>query len=104
MSTNKLEKVTEDEFFSDSSFVNTLSANELKAHIVQTRAELSANLDALEDKFNVERQMEKAKRRCQARIARMKREQPLALAAIGVGAVVVAGLIVTAVVRGTGRR
>ena len=104
MSTNKLEKVTEDEFFSDSSYVNTLSTNELKAHIVQTRAELAANLDALEDKFNLERQMEKAKRRCQARFARMKREQPLALAAIGVGAVVVAGLIVTAVVRGTSRR
>lgn len=106
MSTNndKLNKVTEQEFYSDASLVAGLSNNELKSHIVDKRAELAANIDALEYKMNLERQIDEAKRRFATRLRRFKQEQPLAFAAIGVGAVVVAGLIVTAVVKGGNRR
>lgn len=106
MSTNndKLNKVTEQEFYSDSSLVSGLSNNELKSHIVDKRAELAANIDALEDKLNFERQIDQAKQRCATRLRRFKQEQPLALAAIGVGAVVAAGLIVTAFIKGGNRR
>lgn len=106
MSTNndKLAKVSEQEFYSDASLVSGLSNKELRSHIVDKRAELAANIDALEYKMNFERQMDEAKKRCAARLVRLKQEQPLALAAIGVGAVVVAGLIVTAVIKGGNRR
>lgn len=100
----KLNKVSEQEFFSDASLVSGLSNTELKSHIVEKRAELAANIDALEYKMNFERQMDQAKKRCAARLHRFKQEQPLALAAIGAGAVVVAGLIITAVIKGGNRR
>ena len=106
MSTNsdKLNKVSEEEFYSDASLVAGLSNTELKSHIVDKRAELAANIDAIEYKMNFERQMDQAKKRCVARLQRFKQEQPLALAAIGAGAVVVAGLIITAVIKGSNRR
>ena len=101
---DKLEQVTAAEFYSDASLVAGLSNTELKSHIVDKRAELAANIDALEYKMDLERQIEHAKQRCATRLRRFKQEQPLALAAIGVGAVVVAGLIVTAVIKGGNRR
>lgn len=101
---DRLSKVTEQEFFSDASLVSGLSDTELKSHIVDKRAELAANIDALEYKMNFERQMEQAKQRCAARLRRFKQEQPVALAAIGAGAVVMAGLIITAVIKGGNRR
>lgn len=106
MSTNndKLNKVTEQEFYSDASLVAGLSNKDLKSHIVDKRAELAANIDALEYKMNLELQIDEAKKRCATRLRRFKQEQPLAFAAVGAGAVVVAGLIVTAVIKGGNRR
>jgi outer membrane murein-binding lipoprotein Lpp len=101
---DKLEKVTANEFYSDASLVAGLSNDELKSHIVDKRVELAANIDALEYKMNLERQLDEAKKRFDTRLRRFKQEQPLAFAAIGVGAVVVAGLIVTAVIKGGNRR
>lgn len=103
-SNDKLSKVTEQDFYSDASLVAGLSNDELKSHIVDKRAELAANIDALEYKMNLERQLDQAKKRCAARLRRFKQEQPVALAAIGLGAVFVAGLIVTAVFKGGTRR
>jgi hypothetical protein len=100
----KLTKVSEKEFYSDSSFVSGLSNDELAAHVQATRDRIAATLDEVEDKVNVGKQVERAKDRLQVRLTTMKQEQPLVLAAIGLGAVAVAGLIITAVVKGTARR
>jgi hypothetical protein len=101
---SKLTKVSPDEFFSDASIVSSLSNEELSTHVQQTRDRIAAALDEMEDKVNVSRQVDRMKARCQARLRTMKQEQPLVLAAIGLGAVAVAGLIITAVVKGSSRR
>lgn len=101
---DKLNRVSEPEFYSDAALISGLSSEELKSHIVSKRAELAANIDALEYKMSVQRQLSEAKQRCAAHLRRVKQEQPLVLAAVGVGAVVIAGLIVTAVVKAGTRR
>lgn len=100
----KLTKVSQDEFFSDASLVSSLSNDELTAHVQETRDRIAAALDEMEDKMNVGKQLERAGARCRSRLRTLKAEQPLALAAIGVGAVVVAGLIVAAVAKSATRR
>lgn len=99
----KLSRVSEDVFFSDASLVSGLSDKELSAHVQATRESIASALDELEDAANPAKAVARAKVRLQARLSTMKREQPLALAAIGLGAVVVAGLIVTAVVKSSRR-
>ena len=101
---SKLTKVSEQDFFSDASLVSTLSNAELSARVHETRDRIAATLDEMEDKVNVSKQFDRAKARCRARLTTMKQEQPLVLAAIGLGAVAVAGLIITAVVKGSSRR
>jgi hypothetical protein len=100
----KLTQVSPDEFFSDASIVSSLSTEELTAHVQQTRDRIAAALDEMEDKVNISKQVDRLKVRCQARLRAMKQEQPLVLAAIGLGAVAAAGLIITAVVKGSSRR
>jgi len=100
----KLVKVSPDKFFSDASIVSALSNEQLTAHVQQTRDRIASTLDEMEDKVNVGKQFDRMKTRCQTRLQTMKQEQPLVLAAIGLGAVAVAGLIITAVVKGSSRR
>lgn len=101
---NKLTAVTQEQFFTDPSFVATLSNEELKQHIEKTRNQLASTLDQVEVKANPTYQYEQAKARMKRRLVTMKREQPLALAAIGVGAAAIAGVIIFAVIKGSSRR
>lgn len=100
---SKLSKVSEEEFFTEPSYVSTLSKTELQEYLVATRDKLSSTLDELEDKANVPKQLGKAKDRLQARFTEMKQDQPLLLLGIGVGAVALAGAIIAGVLR-SGRR
>lgn len=100
---SKLSQVSEEEFFTEPSYVSTLSNTELKEHLVATRDKLSSTLDELEDKANVPKQLGKAKDRLQARFTEMKQDQPLLLLGIGLGAVALAGAIIAGVLR-SGRR
>lgn len=102
-SNSKLSKVSEEEFFTEPSFVSTLSNAELQEHLAATRDKLSSTLDELEDKANVPKQLGKAKDRLQERFTVMKQEQPLVLLGIGVGAVALAGAIIVGIFR-SGRR
>jgi hypothetical protein len=102
-SNSKLSQVSEEEFFTEPSFVSTLSNAELQEHLAATRDKLSSTLDELEDKANVPKQLGKAKDRLQERFTVMKQEQPLVLLGIGVGAVALAGAIIVGVFR-SGRR
>ena len=102
-SNSKLSQVSEEEFFTEPSFVSTLSNAELQEHLAATRDKLSFTLDELEDKANVPKQLGKAKDRLQERFTVMKQEQPLVLLGIGVGAVALAGAIIVGVFR-SGRR
>lgn len=72
--------------------VSDLSRKELRAHLEETRAKLSSNLDALEDKVNIPLQVDKASRRLRRRVSQMRRENPIALAGIVAGAVVAVGI------------
>ena len=74
------------------SSVSDLSRKELRAHLEQTRAKLSSNLDALEDKVNIPLQVDKASRRLRRKVSQMRRENPIALAGIVAGAVVAVGI------------
>lgn len=95
----QLKKVSEEEFFSEPSYVSTLNNAELQEHLTATRDKLSTTLDELEDKANVPKQLGKAKDRLQARFMVMREEQPLVLLGIGVGAVALAGAIIAGVIR-----
>jgi len=86
------------------SAVSGFSQEELTAHLKRTRAELAATLDAVEEKVNVPKRLDKAAARLQARLRTMRRENPAALAAIGAGAVALAGLIAYAGYRSITRR
>lgn len=104
MSSNpSLKRVSEDEFYTEPSYVSTLTPQELQEHIAQTRERISSNLDELEDKANVPKQIGKARDRLQAKFTEIKRDQPLLLAGIGVGAVIAAAAIITAVVKANRR-
>jgi len=80
------------EKFGTESVVEVLSHKELEAHLVATRAKLASNLDALEDKVNVPKQLDKATRRLRRKVQTMRQDNPLALAGIVAGAVVAVGI------------
>ena len=74
------------------STVEGLSKKELEAYLENTRAKLSSNLDALEDKMNVPKQLDKAGRRLRRKVQTMREDNPLALAGIVAGAVIAVGI------------
>ena len=74
------------------STVEGLSKKELEAYLENTRAKLSSNLDALEDKMNVPKQLDKASRRLRRKVQTMREDNPLALAGIVAGAVIAVGI------------
>lgn len=82
-----------------SASVSGLSRRELSAHLEQTRAQLASNLDALEDKVNVPKQLSKAGRKARRKVAQMRQENPLALAGIVAGAVIAVGITAFLVVK-----
>ena len=86
------------------SSVSGLSKEELTAQLKRTRAELAATLDAVEEKVNVAKRMDKAAVRLKAKLRTMRRENPVALAALGAGAIAVVGLIAYAGFRSITRR
>ena len=74
-----------------------LSEEELRARLEQTRQRLSSNLDALEDKLNVPKQLGKASDKFKRRMNTMREEKPLAFAgtvAVGILAVGLTGYLV----------
>ena len=73
-------------------FVETLSRKELEAHLEATRAKLARNLDALEEKVDIPKQLDKAGRRLRRKVVTMRQDNPLALAGIVAGAVVAVGI------------
>jgi hypothetical protein len=75
------------------------SRAELQADAVRARAELAATLDAIEDKFNVPKQIGLAADRTEARVRRMAAENPLALGAVALAAATAVGLGVWAIIR-----
>lgn len=83
---------TNPEEFETPSYVETLSKKDLEAHLENTRAKLAQNLDALEDKFDVPKQLDKAGRRLRRKVVTMRQDNPLALAGIVAGAVVAVGI------------
>lgn len=86
------------------STVSRLSQDELKAHLARTRNDLAATLDAVEEKVNIPKRLDKAAVRLKAKLRVMKQENPVALAAIATGAVALAGVIVYAGFRSLTRR
>ena len=80
------------ENFETQSVVESYSQKELEAHLERTRAKLASNLDALEDKVNVPKQLDKAGRRLRRKVVAMRQDNPLALAGIVAGAVVAVGI------------
>jgi thioesterase domain-containing protein len=74
------------------STVDGLSKKELDAYLESTRAKLASNLDALEDKMNVSKQLDKAGRRLRRKVQIMREDNPLALAGIVAGAVIAVGI------------
>lgn len=86
------------------SSVSGLSKEELTAYVARTRAELAATLDAVEEKVNVPKQLDRAASRLKAKLRTMRQENPVALAAIGAGTIAVAGMVVYAGYRCMTRR
>lgn len=77
---------------------------ELSDDAARARAELAATLDAIEDKLNVPKQIGLAADRTTERVRDLAATNPVALAAIALGAAAVVGLGVWALVRkATGR-
>lgn len=95
----KLKKVTEEEFVKEPSYVSTLSNAELKDYILATREALAHNLDTVEDRANPAKALERTTKKLKKKIDTMKEEQPIALAAIGVGVAAVVGLAIFGIVR-----
>ncbi len=83
---------------------DSMSRKELIEHLEATRARLSSNLDLVEDKLNVPKQMGIASRRLRRQIRVMRKENPLGLAAAVAGTVVAVGVVGYLVVRITSRR
>ncbi len=78
---------------SSTSSVSTLSRDELKAHLARTRNDLAATLDAVEEKVNIPKRLDKAAARTKAKLRVMRQENPAALAAIAAGVVAVGALV-----------
>jgi hypothetical protein len=74
------------------SLVESLNRKELEAHLADTRAKLASNLDALEVKFDIPRQLDKAGRRLRRRVRTMRQDNPIALAGILLGGVAAVGI------------
>ena len=86
------------------STISTYSPQELREHLARTRAELAATLDAVEEKVNIPKRLDKAALRTKAKLRRMRQENPAALAAITAGVLALAGVIVYAGYRSLTRR
>lgn len=72
--------------------VEMLTSKELETHLIRTRAKLASNLDALEDKANVPKQIDRATRKLRRKVNNMRHENPMALAGIVAGAVIAVGI------------
>ena len=86
------------------STISTFSRDELRAHLARTRAELAATLDAVEEKVNIPKRLDKARVRTKAKLRTMRQENPAALAAITAGVFALAGVIVYVGYRSLTRR
>jgi hypothetical protein len=75
-----------------------LSREELRSEVVRARVELADTLNAIEDKLNVPRKLQRRTDRWSHELRRMRGENPLALAGIAVGAVAVIGGLVWGIV------
>jgi Protein of unknown function (DUF3618) len=84
--------------------VSGFTQEELTAHLKRTRAQLGATLDAVEEKVNVPKRLDKAATRLKGKLRIMRQENPVALAAIVAGAIAVVGLITYAGYRSITRR
>jgi len=69
-----------------------MSRAELQAQLEETRQRLASNLDALEDKLNVPKQLGKASTKFRRRMNTMREENPLGFAGVVVAGVVAVGL------------
>jgi hypothetical protein len=75
-----------------------LSREELRSEVVRARVELADTLNAIEDKLNVPRKLQRRTDRWSHELRRMRAENPLALAGVAVGAVAVIGGLVWGIV------
>jgi hypothetical protein len=80
------------DFEATPSAVAGLNRKELEAHLVETRAKLTSNLDALEVKFDIPHQLDKAGRRLRRKVRTMRQDNPIALAGILLGGVAAVGI------------
>lgn len=69
-----------------------LSRKQVRTRIVDTREALAKNLDALEDKFDIPKQLEKTSRRVRAKADRMRQEKPVTFAAVVAGTILAIGV------------
>lgn len=72
--------------------------------VVRARTDLVSTLNELEDKLNVSKQFDCARRQVRARADVLIEERPLVAAGIGVGIVLVVGGLVSLILRATTRR
>lgn len=69
-----------------------MTQKEIQASLAETRLKLARNLDALEDKLNVPKQLGKASQKCRRKMKKLRDENPLAFAGVIAGAVAAVGL------------
>jgi hypothetical protein len=84
--------------------VASFTADELTSRLALVRSQLAHTLDAVEEKVNVSKRMDRAVLRAQAKLRTMRQENPLALAALGAAALGVAALVTVAAYRSITRR
>ena len=84
--------------------VASFTKEELAAHLTDIRLQLSSTLDAVEEKVNVAKRLDKAVARGKAKLRTMRRENPLGLAVLGAAAIAVTGLVAYAAFRSVTRR
>jgi predicted nucleic acid-binding protein len=87
-----------------SSSIAGFSQQELNAHRDRARAQLAATLDAVEEKVNIPKRLDRAAARARARLRTMRQENPVGLAAIGAGAAALVGVVVYVGYRSLNRR
>ena len=81
-----------------------LSRKELAASLELTRQRLASNLDALEDKLNVPKQLGKASDKFKRRMSTMREENPIGFAGVVAAGIVAVGLTGYLVVKIASRR
>jgi hypothetical protein len=81
-----------------------LTAEQLTEHVARIRSQLASTLDAVEEKVNISKRLDKAVARGQAKLRTMRQENPLALAALAAAALAVAGVVTYAAYRSITRR